>query len=252
MIWTNVVIPSDAPAVRVIAVPHAGGWSTSFRSWAEVIPRHVEVRVAQLPGRERRAGEANASSFDAIVEGVLGDLPRDGLPLVVFGHSFGAFAAYELARGLRVSGEEVQTLVVSGKQPPCFPSLPPFASEASSWELMNRLSDMGGITENLRSRPALLEPFLGAIRADLALMESYARPSAPCDVPILAVHAVRDPVVVGDRLRLWSLETTQRFELMEIDGDHFGIYDPKEFRRVAERLRWGRVNGVASDDRIGY
>lgn len=236
MRWTATVLPAKRPLRRLLAFPHAGGWSTSFRGWVSAVPDDLEVVVAQLPGRERRLSEANATSFQQIVDGVLSDLSKDTVPLTVIGHSFGAMVAYEATRALRALGTPVQLLVVSGKQPPCFPSFPPYASEASDEDLMARLVDMGGISRGMRDRPALLAPFLQAIRADLRLMERYERPRQACDVPILTVHAVDDPVVSGDRLGLWGIETTAGLESIQIEGDHFGIYDAKQFRRVVRCL----------------
>lgn len=228
--------PQGRSSHQLLACPHAGGWSSSFVSWQRNVPAAVQFLVAQLPGREKRAAEKNATSLREVVAGVVDELPDSPAPLTVLGHSFGAVVAYEIVRSLRASGRPVRLLAVSGRQPPCFPSEAPFASDASCEDLLARLVDMGGVSSSLRDRPTLMEPFIEAIRGDLRLMEQYQRPPSPCDVPITAIHARQDPVVMGDRMRLWGVETTALFSYIEVEGDHFGILQEPQTRELLKRL----------------
>lgn len=225
------------PRARLLAFPHAGGWSSSFTPWRRQLPDDIDLLVAQLPGREKRSHEPNADSLETVVSRVAGELEDDpDTPLILIGHSFGALVSYETTRSLRSHGRAVDRLVVSGRQPPSFSNHPPFASGVSDDELLSRLVDMGGISVALQYKPNLMQPFLEAIRADLRLMEQHQRPIKPCDVPITAVHASADPVVIGPRLRLWSLETTADFEFIELEGGHFGVFQRDQINRLFERL----------------
>ncbi|MGW3679883.1 thioesterase II family protein [Streptomyces prasinus] len=240
--WTTLGVGTrPAPRFRVVAFPHAGGWPSAFRSWAQVLPEDVELVVAQLPGRGARINEPPQTRVgplvDALVRG-LADLPR--LPYAVVGHSFGSVLAYELTRAMEQKGLAPHLLAVSARQAPCFPSEPPFAHLRSDAELLEHLLDIGGITPQLMSRDDLVRPSLRAIRADLEAMEHYERPLSGTGVPVLALGAADDPVVVAERLHLWSLETTGAFSRLMFTGGHFYLYEPANALSVTRRLTAGR------------
>ncbi|WP_338894774.1 thioesterase domain-containing protein [Streptomyces sp. TG1A-60] len=239
--WWMTVGSRPAPRFRVVAFPHAGGWPSAFRSWWQVLPEDVELVVAQLPGRGARINEPPLTRVEPLVDALsrgLADLPE--LPYTVIGHSFGSVLAYELTRAMEQKGFAPGLLAVSARQPPCFPSEPPFAHLRSDAELLEHLLDIGGMTPQLMNRTELVRPSLRAIRADLEAMERYERPLSGTGVPILALGAVDDPVVVAERLHLWSLETTGGFSRRMFTGGHFYLYEPAHAAVVVHRLVAGR------------
>nr|WP_055510267.1 thioesterase domain-containing protein [Nonomuraea pusilla] len=217
--------PGPGPRLRVVAFPHAGGWPSAFRTWWQVLPADAELLVAQLPGRGARIGEPPITRVEPLVEALSRDLAgREPLPYVVVGHSFGSVLGYELTRAMEQKGLPPVLLAVSARQPPCFPSEPPFAHTRSDAELLEHLMDLGGMAPQLMTRADLVRPVLRAIRADLEAMERYERPLSGTGVPILALGAVDDPVVIAERLHLWSLETTGGFRRSMFTGGHFYLY----------------------------
>lgn len=225
------------PVARVVALPHAGGWPSAFRTWRRVLPEHVELVVAQLPGRGVRSGEEPLRRVGPVVDELAAALLAAApLPTVVLGHSFGAVLGYELARRLEGAGRPPELVVTSARQPPCFPSLPPFAHRGTDEELLAHLVRIGGVSPEVLRRPALVGTALDAIRADLEALETYRRPPSGTAVPVLALAAVDDPVVVADRMHLWSVETTGAFRLRLFTGGHFYLYDPAVAASVATDL----------------
>ncbi|MFH8725065.1 thioesterase II family protein [Streptomyces termitum] len=225
------------PRFRVVALPHAGGWPSAFRSWWQVLPEDVECLVAQLPGRGARIGEPSLTRVAPMVEALARELAeREPLPYAVVGHSFGSVLGYELTRAMERKGLPPERLAVSARQPPCFPGLPPFAHLRTDAELLDHLTDIGGMSPELRDRADLVGPSLRAIRADLEAMETHRRPRTGTAVPILALAAVDDPVVIGDRMHLWSLETSGGFAHRTFTGGHFYLYEPAHAAAVAALL----------------
>lgn len=225
------------PRLRLVAFPHAGGWPSAFRTWWQVLPADVELLVAQLPGRGVRIGEPPLTRLEPMVEALSRDLAdRDPLPYAVVGHSFGSVLGYELTRAMEQKGLPPTLLAVSARQPPCFPSEPPFAHLRSDAELLEHLMDIGGMAPQLMTRADLVQPALRAIRADLEAMERYERPLSGTSVPILALGAVDDPVVVAERLHLWSLETTGGFRRLMFTGGHFYLYAHANAAVIARHL----------------
>ncbi|SCL14813.1 Surfactin synthase thioesterase subunit [Micromonospora nigra] len=230
------------PRLRIIALPHAGGWPTAFRPWRSVLPEDVELLVGQLPGRGRRVDEPSLRQVDPLVDGLaraVADL--DPAPYVVVGHSFGSVLGYELTRAMERRGRPPRLLVVSARQPPSFPSEPPFAHLHSDADLLAHLLEIGGMAPEWTDRPDFVRLVLAAVRADLEAMETYRRPLSGTDVPILSLGAHDDPVVVADRLHLWSLETTGAFHRLMFTGGHFYLYEPAVAATVAQHLETLRV-----------
>ncbi|MFI5621585.1 thioesterase II family protein [Streptomyces sp. NPDC051567] len=225
------------PRHRLIALPHAGGWPSAFRSWRHVLPDDVEFLVGQLPGRGPRMNEPPLRRVEELVEGLGGALSDlDPLPYTIIGHSFGSVLGYELTKAMEHKGLPPQLLAVSARQPPCFPSEAPYAHQRTDAELLAHLVDMGGMSPELMSRTELVRPALRAIRADLEAMETYRRPLSGTSVPILSLGAVDDPVVISERLHLWSLETTGTFTRLMFTGGHFYLYDPDTAASIAQHL----------------
>ena len=111
--------PLTRPAVRLLCLPYAGGGSTVFHAWSEGLPQDVEVRAAQLPGRQDRLDEAGLTSMSAIVHELsiaLDTLPP--APLVLYGHSFGALIAFALAQRMKESHLSPQSLIVGARRAP--------------------------------------------------------------------------------------------------------------------------------------
>src|SRR5205085_1456366 len=93
------------PRVRLFCLPPAGGGTTVFRDWRQELDASVELILVQLPGRETRFDEPPIRDREALIER-LGRLllPELERPFALFGHSFGALLAFELARLLRRRG----------------------------------------------------------------------------------------------------------------------------------------------------
>ncbi|WP_150243364.1 thioesterase II family protein [Nocardiopsis quinghaiensis] len=232
--WLTRVGGGDRPfRRRLVALPHAGGWPSAFNPWRDLLPDDVELLVAQLPGHGARIAEEPLRRVEPMVEGLVGELSEtDDLPLAVLGHSFGSVLGYELSRALEAGGRPPRLLVVSARQPPCFRDVAPFAHRRGDEELLEHLVRIGGLPARLREQRGLIGPVLRAVRADLEAMETHRRPGSETGVPILAVGAHDDPVVVTERMPLWSLETTSGFRSELFEGGHFFLYSPRTAVRV--------------------
>src|SRR5690349_4202830 len=97
----RVLKPTEAPWARIVCLPYAGGAASLFRPWSAALPRDVELRAVQLPARQDRHEEPAMTSVDAIVDHVAALMAElRPAPTLLFGHSFGALLAHEIARRL--------------------------------------------------------------------------------------------------------------------------------------------------------
>lgn len=92
---------AGSPAPRLVCLHALGASSRSFDLLADALGEEVEVLALDLPGfgDEPWHGGGCAATVASVVRR-LADLPRDGRPLVLLGHSMGAKIVLLLAAGV--------------------------------------------------------------------------------------------------------------------------------------------------------
>ncbi|MEU9153638.1 alpha/beta fold hydrolase [Streptomyces sp. NPDC048417] len=217
--------------VRMVCFPHAGGSAAFYRSWHRGLPPLVELHAVQYPGRGERRTAPLVDDVQAVAGHVVDDLaPLLDRPLALFGHSMGAFVAYEAARLLDRRGAPPVHLFVSGQTAPWTPddagsgTARPGAgiADADDEKLVRHLQRLGGTEAELLADPAMREIFLPYIRSDFRMLQSY-RPTAgpPLTTPITALTGADDPVVTPALAARWRDLTSSHFALEVFPGGHF-------------------------------
>ena len=233
--------PRPAARLRLLCIPHAGGGASFFRGWADLFPDSVEVCPVQLPGREQRIREAPFDQLEPLVEALTeAVLRRAELPFAVFGHSNGALVGFELARRLRRMGERGPVhLVASGRRAPHAPPRLPLTHALPDEEFLRELEMLGGIPDQLRGHPELLELVLPVLRADITVHETYEYgDEPPLEIPITGYAGADDQRAPPDTVAEWAFHTTREFSLRNFPGGHFFLASERErvIREVARDL----------------
>jgi medium-chain acyl-[acyl-carrier-protein] hydrolase len=221
--------PAPAPrprrAVRLLCLPYAGGGSATYAPWRRAAPTGLEVRPVELPGRQARFGQAPIDRIEPLVELLRSELtPTLEPPWALFGHSFGATVAFELARALRRHGApRPLALFVSAARPPHEPASRQLHRLPDA-ELIAAIADFGGAPPELLSDAQLQRLVLPALRADFAALETYRfAPGPPLDVPLVAFGGVRDRIVPPAMLAGWRRHSTASAAVRLLPGDHFFV-----------------------------
>lgn len=227
-IWVRVSVPRPDARLRLFCFPYAGGTTGAFRGWEERLPHDIELVAVQLPGRGPRRYELPFSRLSSLAAVTANALLRAGLldiPHALFGHSMGALIAFELARALRDRHcGPPAALLVGGRGAPHFPDPGPALHAASEELLVAELRRLGGVSEQVLSDPVRRAEFLGVIRADFAVCETYShRPAAPLHCPIEVFGGTADVDWPRDTLVAWRLHTTGDCTVSMFDGGHFFI-----------------------------
>jgi medium-chain acyl-[acyl-carrier-protein] hydrolase len=229
--WLIRFRPSTTARLRLFCFPYAGGGAHIFRTWSESLPPEVEVLGVQLPGRGRRVRETPFTHMEPLIEEATAALqPYLDLPYVFFGHSLGAWIAFELSRTWRSRQQVLPSgLFVSGASAPqhCVTAKPP--ADLSTEAFVERLRQLEGTPKKVLEHEGLLEIILPMLRGDFTLAHTYMyREEAPLDCPIIGFGGEQDKVVSREELAGWQAQTTARFSLHLFPGDHF-------YLRSAER-----------------
>lgn len=225
--WIVQPRPNSNAVMRLFCFPYAGGAPHIYRDWPDKLPSFIEVCAVQLPGRGNRLREQSYTSFKTLVPDAATALrPFMDRPFAFFGHSMGALAAFEVARVLRDSGNrQPEILFVSGSRAPQLPRKGTKTHDLPDDEFIAELRRLNGTPDEVLDHPELLEIVLPLVRTDFAVTESYEYvEQPPLNCPLIVFGGLADTEVGRERLEPWSRQTTDRFKLVMLPGDHFFLH----------------------------
>jgi surfactin synthase thioesterase subunit len=219
------------PAVRLYLLHHAGGSRTAFRGWPALFPGDWEVARVEAPGRGSGGQRLRLSDF---VESVLAQIPCDGVPWAVFGHSMGGLSGFALAMAAESAGRELPVwLGVSAHPGPRIANqhgaqLHRLPAEA----LRDAVVSMGGagvtalVDDGVWSR---VEP---VVRRDLVMAETWLPTADPpvIRVPITVYCGQDDPVAAPVTADAWATHTERFRGVRVFPGGHF------YFQQIRDRV----------------
>ncbi|MFY9226696.1 MAG: thioesterase II family protein [Blastocatellia bacterium] len=221
--WLSCYKPKPKAKLRLFCFPYAGGGSSVFRTWSDNLPDWVEVCPIQLPGRENRILEKPFHQMSDLVKSVAQAIkPYLDLPFALFGHSMGAWIAFELAHHLNKNFDLLaQHLFVSGR----------FAPQIADNKTLHKLPDKefreklemyGGTPKAVLESDELMELLAPLLKADFSICETYVyQQNSPLTCPISVFGATTDHLVEPDSLIEWKKETSNSFRVEIFNGDHF-------------------------------
>lgn len=230
--WIRPLTGEGAAPVAMICFPPAGGGIVGYAPWAKALRGRVDLHAASLPGREHRLREEPARSLEALVGPLAAAAARlADRPLVIFGHSFGALLAYEVAGRLldhRLVAPASIHLVVSGRIAPHLAARAPRLSHLPPRDIVFRIADLhGNIPVALLEQPDFVAMIGRILQADLQINEAYLWPErAPLACPVTAVGGMSDPVVAQSELEAWGRHARAEFQCRLLPGDHFYFRTP--------------------------
>src|ERR1039458_1874497 len=197
---STALVRSPQTKLRLFCFPYAGGGASIYRTWQKAFPAAIEVCPLQLPGREMRLKEEGVRDFPSMLRQICDALSAFVVePYALFGHSMGAFLAYEVAHELIRQGRRAPAhIFVSGHQAPLAASklLSKSVYAMSDDDLIREMSLLNGPAFMTAMQDAELRKLvLRVLRADLELCQSYhacRSGHSPLDVDMSALGGMRD------------------------------------------------------------
>ena len=229
--WLSPLGDHDENSAHLIAFHHSGGGARFFRPWKDHLSQDLNLWTIELPGRGNRFVDPLIDSLPvaarAVAE-VLSNEPRlSGGPVILFGHSLGAFLAYEVAMLREYMGKPVDRLVCSGALPPDEARVDELRHTMSDAELLDELRRFNATPAEVLEHEELMALLLPIIRSDFKMLETYEPGSRePLQSPITAI-AGRSDSHVQPSLDGWTRYTRADLTVQWFDGGHFFLDEDK-------------------------
>jgi surfactin synthase thioesterase subunit len=210
---------------RMFCFPYAGAGAAIFQTWADLLPADIELCVPVLPGRDARVNEPAMPEMAPLVDALLGQMaPHLTLPYAMFGHSMGAFMAFDLAHEIVRRGLPGPFhLFVSAQRGPrlSYPETPIFHLPDDRF-LAGVAARYKSIPKPVLEQEEFMRVLLRNLRADFTLVEDYKyRAQSKLACPITVFGGVDDGRITTAQLEAWSMETSDRCALQLVPGGHF-------------------------------
>jgi medium-chain acyl-[acyl-carrier-protein] hydrolase len=208
--------------LRLLSFPHAGGSAALFSRWADMLPDSVDFCAVELPGHGARLGKPCFTQLPPLIDGLVTALaPVLDIPFCLFGTSFGALIAFEMARRLqRLGGSEPLRLFIAARQAPHLPARSPIHGLGDE-EFVAALRSFDGTPDEILNDATLLAAFLPSLRADFMADETYSWVEGPpLSCPISAFGGRQDRSTTEHDLTAWKNHTIGPFELRMLSGGH--------------------------------
>ncbi|ARU60256.1 hypothetical protein CBW65_03645 [Tumebacillus avium] len=233
--------------IRLFCLPYAGGSAMVYTKWKDYLHEDIELCPVELAGRGMRFREPRYEQFEDVVEDLY-HMMKDRLddrPYAIYGHSFGCFAAYELAHKLQASHHQnPQHLFFAARRAPqVFKDEIPYHN-LSMDELKNVLLRLGGTPQELFENKEMMNAFLPILLSDFRVLHYY-RYQERADKLACAISALsgkEDRDISGQDLTAWKVHSEVGCRIYKVNGGHFFLNEhPEEVAGIINQTLelWG-------------
>jgi myxalamid-type polyketide synthase MxaE and MxaD len=220
--WLVIPRPNPAARCRVFCFHDAGGDSTLFSGWEDLLGNQFEVVAIELPGRGKNLYSEKSLQLPELVIQLKKEL-RTHLdkPYLFFGHSMGGLIAFETARALRHESVVQPELIMLSS----VPALGTYSEQDIDFEnLSNSILGRKPIDAAIR------KSVLRLLEDDLRMISKYRyQPDEPLTTGLIVIRGYGDQRVNDEQAKKWIGETSNYFKVITRPGGHRYIIEDSTF-----------------------
>lgn len=212
--------------MQLFCLPHAGSSAWNYLQWRKYIDQHIKIVPLELSGRGEKQDFPLRQTMEDTMQDVLSTFKGayTGGKYAIFGHSLGAWIAYELYSQFEKDNIQLpETIFFSGNCTPFSRKKAYIRTDMKDDEFMARLNSLGGMSQQILMDRDMYETYKQIFRADFSIAESYATVALErkiaCNVVVLG--GTEDPGVSTEDLLGWRKVAAGRFTIRKLEGNHF-------------------------------
>ncbi|MDO9103965.1 MAG: thioesterase domain-containing protein [Methylovulum sp.] len=150
----------------LLCFPYAG--AMLYLRWRRNVPDWLDIQQVELPGRGSRLLESLVTDWDSLIGSLVEEIASEtNHPYALFGHSFGALLAFEIAHQFKARGlPSAKALIVSGVHAPSCRDNLRFNELGSDQQLLAEMQRLNGTEAAVLASEGLMALTLPILRAD--------------------------------------------------------------------------------------
>lgn len=210
--------------MKIISLHFAGGNKYSlnkiFINFSNYVPFELE--------RNSNTVEFNKIIDDFVI--LLKNQMLEKTPYVIYGHSMGALIAYLLCQRLQELNYPMpKKLIVSGKKSPSTVREKKIVNLPDE-EFWNEIVALGGIPDEIKNYPELIDYYLPILKHDFKVVENYQYENKKkLSIPIDVFYGSEE--AIEGEMTGWMDETTKEVKITQLKGNHFFIFNHSDYFR---------------------
>jgi len=216
--------------MKVIAFPYAGGNQYSFSTF---FSKNINIEVVEYPGRGQKSNISAITNIDSLIEVLSFEIFKNILlcnQYVIYGHSMGALIGYLICKEIeRLGVKKPLKLIVSGKKAPKFKTEKVFHVLQDN-KFLNKVVGLGGIPIEIFNYPEFMDYYIPILKSDFECVEKYEYDSetSKLTIPIDVFYGSEEDIT-EEEAQAWQEETTGKVTVTKLIGNHFFIFEYKDF-----------------------
>ncbi|CAM1357015.1 thioesterase II family protein [Tenacibaculum halocynthiae] len=218
--------------IKLFCIPYAGGSSSIYNKWKDKLGKNIELCPIELAGRGGRIKENHYSCLSEAVNDILNQIIEDinAYDYAIFGHSMGAFLAYEVIHKIMKLGlrKPIHSFF-SGRKPPGIGMRKKLFTEMNPIEFEKEVLALGGTPPEFFKYPELKELFIPLLRSDFAISETIVERSEGIVLNNnFSILIGKDENINLETAVKWRKFTDKECDIHFIKGDHFFLLHEQE------------------------
>ena len=225
--------------IKVFCLPYAGGSKNIYYDWKEKYSDVAEIVPIEYSGHGSRFGEELFLDAE--------DMAQDGASIIkkekptnyiIYGHSMGSLIALLVAMELEATYNVAPKLVVvSGLRPPHLRYKDEKLAGLSKQELMQKICDLGQMSEEVMNEPELVDLIYDIIYADIRAEEGFEpREHMLLKTSLVVTTGSMDHEAPEEDMLEWKNYTEGTFECKTFSGGHFFPFENEEFHSYFKQI----------------